>query len=485
MTKFSEKVREIIQSSGYTIYQIAKQSGMGRTSLHKMMSGDLVPSKEFMEKFYHYFRMLPAERAELEHLYMIEKIGPVHYENRVYIRQIIEDLSGYYSFSSEVQIGSTEENYLSESESRDFFSTLELIGWVLEQEFRNYEKPIMYLNLPLRSKELSDFIYRFLKKTDRDFKVKQLVMVNQNPGKLTDANYNLRIFNRILPLIMTFTKRYEVHTYYSTCDEKDSYPFLWPFYIITHDYVTMISADVTSSYLQKNKQIIDKYTKEFRKIYENTESMVEYCPNAHIAFQKYASSFYRYGMPTYSLENKPCPLVMMNEEIFDQLAGEAAQKFPDFYKAFKKYCLEDYNKDYNKTANSIYTTIQLFPRYGVKSFLDNGTVFDKTGIFPGAVDKETATAMLETYVENCRKSEMTVNMVLDSKIKIPENLMIEVFGHQTVVLFFVLDEQHMSFLEIKESSICEAFSDFLEYIKESDMSASTEDTLEYIERMIQ
>lgn len=481
MTKFNEKVREIIQSSGYTIYQIAKQSGMGRTSLHKMMSGDLVPSKEFMKKFYHYFRMLPAERAELEHLYMMEKIGPVHYENRVYIRQIIEDLSGYYSFSSEMQISSAKESGLSERESRDFFSTLELIGWVLEEEFGNHEKPIIYMNLPLKSRELSDFIYRFLKKTDRDFKVKQLVMVNQNPGKLTEANYNLRIFNRILPLIMTFEKRYEVHTCYSRCDEKDSYPFLWPFYMITHDYVTMISADVTSSYLQKNKEIINKYTEEFNKIYESTESMVEYCPNAHIAFQKYASSFYKYGMPTYSLENKPCPLVMMDEEIFAQLAGEASEQFPEFYDILKKYCLEDYNE----IANSPYPTVQFFPQYGVKSFLETGTVFDKTGIFPGSVNKKTAISMLKTYVENSRKLKMDINMILDSKMKIPENLMIEIFGHQTVVLFFVLDEQHMSFLQIKESSICEAFSDFLEYVQESDMSIGTEETLEYIEKIIQ
>lgn len=478
MTTFSEKVREIIQGSGYTIYQIAKQSGMGRTSLHKMMSGDLVPSKEFMEKFYHYFRMLPAEREELERLYMIEKIGLVHYENRVYIRQIIEDLSGFYSFSSEVQISSKEEVHF--GETRDFLATLELISWVLGQEFKNYEKPIIYMNLPLKSKELSDSIYHFLKKTDKDFKVKQLVMVNQNPEKLTDANYNLRIFNRILPLIMTFERRYEVHTCYSRCDERDSYPFLWPFYIITHDYVTMLSSDITSSYIQKNKEIIDKYTKEFQKIYENTESMVEYCPNAYIAFQKYASNFYKYGMPTYSLENKPCPLIMMNEEIFDQLVGEASQQFPEFYNVFKKYCLEDYNK----TVDSTYTTIQLFPQYGVKNFLENGTIFDKTGIFPGSVSKETAITMLKTYVENCRKSQMVVNMVLDSKIKIPENLMIEVFGHQAVILFFILDEQRMSFLEIKESSICEAFSDFLEDVKESDISVSTEKTLKYIEKMI-
>lgn len=478
MTRFSEKVREIIQNSGYTIYQIARQSGMGRTSLHKMMSGDLVPSREFMEKFYHYFRMLPAEIEELELLYTIEKIGPVHYENRVYIRQIIEDLAGYYNFSSEVQIkGQTEEEL---SETKDFFSTLELIGWILEQEFKNHEIPILYMNLPLRSRKLSDFIYRFLKKTKKDFQAKQIVMINQNPGKLSDANYNLRIFNRILPLVMSFAPKYEVHTCYSKCDETDSYPFLWPFYIITHNYVIMLSHDATSSYVQKNKPIIQRYQREFLKLYENTESLVEYYQDVHIAFQKYANNFYKYGIPTYSLENKPCPLIMMTEEEFDQLVGDAPEKFPEFYETLRKYCLDDYKE----IENSAYTTVQFFPQYGIKNFLENRTFFDKTGVFPGSVNIDTAKTMLEAYIENIRKLQINANMILDSKIKIPENLMIEVFGHQSVILFFILDEKKMSFLEIRESSICEAFSDFFEYVKESDMSVSTEDSLKYIEKAV-
>lgn len=480
MTRFSEKVREIIQNSGYTIYQIARQSGMGRTSLHKMMSGDLIPSREFMEKFYHYFRMLPSEREELELLYTIEKIGPVHYENRVYIRQIIEDLAGYYNFSAEVQMKSQGEEKLTASESKDFFSTLELIGWTLDQEFRNHDTPILYMNLPLRSRELSDFIYRLLKKTKKNFQAKQLVMINPNPGKLSDANYNLRIFNRILPLVMSFAPKYEVHTCYSRCDEKDSYPFLWPFYIITHDYVIMLSFDATSSYVQKNKTIIEGYTESFLNLYENTESLIVYCQDTYAAFQRYADNFVQYGLPTYSLESKPCPFIMMSEEEFDQLSGNTQEKNPEFYKSLKKYSLGDYKKIIQSNCD----TVQIFPQYGVRHLLENGTFFDQTGVFPGFVNTDTAKKMLSKYTENIKKLKINVNMIFDSKMKIPENLMIEVFGHQSVILFFALDENRMSFLEIRESSICEAFSDFLEYVRESNISSGTEGTLKYIEKMI-
>lgn len=121
MSRFSEKVREIVKNSGDTIYQISKQSGMGRTSLHKIMSGELVPGVEFMEKFYRYFCLLPSEKEELKYLYMIERVGPVHYENRMYIRQILEELANYYTSSSKVQIDYKVNEKSSQQQSGGFF----------------------------------------------------------------------------------------------------------------------------------------------------------------------------------------------------------------------------------------------------------------------------------------------------------------------------------------------------------------------------
>lgn len=122
MSRFSEKVREIVKNSGDTIYQISKQSGMGRTSLHKIMSGELVPGVEFMEKFYRYFCLLPSEKEELKYLYMIERVGPVHYENRMYIRQILEELANYYTSSSKVQIDYKVNEKSSQQQSGGVFS---------------------------------------------------------------------------------------------------------------------------------------------------------------------------------------------------------------------------------------------------------------------------------------------------------------------------------------------------------------------------
>ena len=76
------------------------------------------------------------------------------------------------------------------------------------------------------------------------------------------------------------------------------------------------------------------------------------------------------------------------------------------------------------------------------------------------------------------------HMILDRRMKIPSNLMIEAFGARKLLLFHSASPTNLNFIQITESSICEAFLDFMEYLAESDMALSTEDTLKYMEGML-
>lgn len=42
---------------------------------------------------------------------------------------------------------------------------------------------------------------------------------------------------------------------------------------------------------------------------------------------------------------------------------------------------------------------------------------------------------------------------------------------------------YLNFIQINESSICEAFCDFMEYLEESKFTLSEKETLEYMENM--
>lgn len=358
---------------------------------------------------------------------------------------------------------------------------LDMIGAVLKEEWQSSDTPVICMNIPLKSKELSEYIYHFLKGSDKPFRVRQLIAMNQNPEKFADANYNLKIFNRILPLIMTLGEQYEPHFCYTKCDEEDSYPFLWPFYIITQRAVLMISADAASAYLQKEEGIRQQYEQKFLEIYENTEKIVDYCPNSYVAFQKYLANYSQYGSPSYSIENAPCMISAIDQDIFERFASNTIKQVPQLYEGIQVYL-----NNAVKTGFYMEKPItSFFSQRGVIEFLEEGKLYDKMGCLEKNIDQATAVRMLEKCMEDTRKSKMEVNMILDSKFKMPDRLMIEVFGHQAVNLFFVLDEQHMSFLEFHEKSICEAFGDFCEYLKENELSVNEEETFAFVEKQIE
>ena len=75
MSEFSEKCKKYIQRSDTNVYQIAKKSGLDRTTLQKMVQGKRLPGKQFLETMCQYLIMNNTEKEELMRLYYIEKIG--------------------------------------------------------------------------------------------------------------------------------------------------------------------------------------------------------------------------------------------------------------------------------------------------------------------------------------------------------------------------------------------------------------------------
>ena len=100
MSTFSECCRQLLSESESSVYEISKESGLDRTSIQRMITGKRMPSIQFVEKFCDHLRITPIERAELLELYRIEKIGKELYQNRMYIKNMIENLTTYSTIDS-------------------------------------------------------------------------------------------------------------------------------------------------------------------------------------------------------------------------------------------------------------------------------------------------------------------------------------------------------------------------------------------------
>ena len=90
---FSIKLKEYINNSDIPVYKLAQMTGLGRTSIQHTMSGNLFPTKEFLDKLILALYLTPKQKIELYDLYQQEKIGKGEYYNRHMLKLLIEEIN--------------------------------------------------------------------------------------------------------------------------------------------------------------------------------------------------------------------------------------------------------------------------------------------------------------------------------------------------------------------------------------------------------
>ena len=93
MSLFGDHLRSLIDANKVNIYALAKSSGLERTAIHKIISGDRIPSEEYVQKL---ADVLPLSREEWQQLlesFSISKVGEFKYRQRLQVKDIIESIT--------------------------------------------------------------------------------------------------------------------------------------------------------------------------------------------------------------------------------------------------------------------------------------------------------------------------------------------------------------------------------------------------------
>ena len=76
-------IKHYIESNGYTVYSISQQSGINRTTLQKILSGQRKITKEIYEKLLPFFALSPIDKEELEQAFLINQIGTERFQTHM------------------------------------------------------------------------------------------------------------------------------------------------------------------------------------------------------------------------------------------------------------------------------------------------------------------------------------------------------------------------------------------------------------------
>jgi plasmid maintenance system antidote protein VapI len=93
MSLFGEHLRVLIDSNKVNIYGLAKSAGIERTAIHKIISGDRIPSDDYANKLADAMPLSPEERQRFWDSYNISKIGKLKYSQRLQVKNLVESIA--------------------------------------------------------------------------------------------------------------------------------------------------------------------------------------------------------------------------------------------------------------------------------------------------------------------------------------------------------------------------------------------------------
>ena len=480
MSNFSEKLKLHIETSGVKIYQLAKISGLDRTTIQYMISGKRIPGRDFVEKLVTYLKISPFEKEELFELYSISKIGETIYHGRKYIKGMIEGLA----------TSNTIDNNLFASEKRNFINedvntqgsvyegkhiVNNMIRAVIEEEVFNNSSPQINLSVPINHSFLYDLLYQIYLIERGQVVIKSITRFNKKDA-YQDSNYNLKILSHTIPFAFSAGDGYQVYYYYDNYDSSSDVAALMPYYIITSKQLITLSGDYNSAILYHNQDIINIYKRSFEVALGNSTSLIRQHFNCDDLIMAYVESLEKCNRPAYIVEPQPCFAFYYTDEIIDAHLRQGIEN--------REILLEKLLHFYAQYKNCTQRPSSLFSIEGLSYFAATGRLADLPIEYAIPFTIEERIMMMSRLREDILSSEYKAYVVDSTKLLIPI-CSIQVYPMDGIEIYRADNNGIMSSAFVKETSIADAFADFFESLSKSHLVFDNEESVKVIDNLIE
>jgi len=453
MSKFSEKCKQLLSENGSNVYRISKSASLERTALQRMVTGKRLPSQDIVKSFCQALRISFSEEQELMELYKMELIGLSAYKNQKCIFRLFEHLTELEKMNAQASrnVIDNSDLVLVSPVSNHSYDTELLLHFIFKKVFQSENDSVIYTNLPGTNKLLSHHLSLLSSTPISKVIIKHLILFHSN---VADTFENLEILNQVLPLCFLDGIAYEPYYYYSKFSVNDQENLLFPYYIITPEYVLQLSCNFKRGILHSDSSIVQQYIDEFKRSLTHAFPLIYKPDTLDNAMTRYSAS--TPPREIFSLESAPCDSDLFSQELFGKLASKHfSSNLP---------LLEQYTSLVSRLLCGPKRT-QFFTRQGFEKFSKHGIGSGTSQmIFPPLEENERLEALQyfsDTY-------ENSIKHMLNDDFVFPQSLYLELRDNCALHFIHLGDKEHVSFISITENSICNAFLEFFQILEKSE-----------------
>lgn len=467
-TEFSRKIREYITLSGNSVYKVAQITELGRTAIQHTMTGTLIPTMAFFEKLCTALRITPQQKYELTEMYMKAKFGDEAYDDMKNIHDIIENLPQYCLRGNHktvfppVQISD-------DTVITGIVNVNQAIITMIENELSK-DNPHISVTIPFEDVQLFNNLVQLQRIGEKKIVFEHYFRIYKTNVGISGGN--IEILKSALKMSMNTGIMYKPYYYYAFKESQDDSLPIYPYCVVTSDYVGMVSEDFKSIFFSRKTSLLKAAHSHTDKLKRKSDIMIE----AMSYMQTIDIAIGYSGIYSKSLEFEPC--------ITRYLTGEIIQKrikdFPE-----KEIILETVGKAFftspqiAKTKSHKYS--QVFDRRGIEDFALTGEIKGLCGDLLNPLSPKERIDILEAI-----KNDVGVRCkMLDSgKLAVPEYLqLVYLSNHNCVIAYRAEDKQFCCILT--EQGICSSIENYIKSLTETDCCVDDIEILEVIDKCIE
>ena len=481
MSEFSERCKEYVAKSNTNIYQLAKQSGLERTTLQRMVNGNRLPSIQVVKEFCSHLQITMIEEEELLELYKIEKIGKDVYYTRKEIESLIIGIQKLRSnWNSVVPFGKEHVSVKWENEVpavrqlRLDLDITEAIQYVIKKEINSHKVAQIDMDVFLKCECVMQQLIREEKVTKNKIVCRHYInFIRKNSDEISSIE-NIQMLKLVIPFAFTFHNTYHVQYSYTNRTHKDNYFQLWPHFLITSTSMILFSENGDRAILIEDKEVVQCYREEIKEMSKKYRPLFGFAglnPNAEKILEYYYQNVMA-ELPEYVFESHPCVTRMFYPELLKKEIDN-----PYVHKMYEHYATIIYENQNKKS-------VSYFGIAGMDEFLETGKLPGIYGCYTRNYTEEERKGMLEHYLNHLQTDEWDSYLLKEDGFLIEEGINIELYEGKKIYFISTSKKFPFGIIGIEEKGICEAFRDYFESLKESERVYEKTDTERVLEEKL-
>ena len=475
MLLFSEYLRELMQTKEMNISVLSRLIGIERTLLSKTLTGQRVLPYHALDDLIYHLRLTPGEEKQLRSYYdtQFEKEGIRC--SREMIGKMFSDMACLDLSAPAFEETRLLMNLEQYAGSKLIFSgemnVQFLLRIVISEEIERTDS-CLELTVPLIDTFWStELLQRFLNQKI-SMEIHHIVCFDAS-GAAEDINlHNLECFCHILPISLLSRQQYHPYYYYAnSIISRYANPF--PYFIVAHNCVVLLSEDGTCAMLLRDPEQIAYYQNYFRQLKTQCHSLLKYTNDPMEIINSYQNCTEPDGF--YMVMDQPCFGRFYTEEF---VQSHVRREIPG-YELILQATQERFS-----LLRSVDNFYSIFSLPGLKRFMENGTLDDYPVELVTPFSMEERCDLMLHMAAAIKDGELYGRIFRESCF--PNYLALCTTQEHGIGLFTTRQfpmADNLCSVWIREANLCRAFHGWLTHLPGSNQTMTVQETAAVLEEL--